>query len=495
MIRSLAQAVAPKVMAGATEGAADVRIFTTPLLEPDETLMARLRQIAHVPGVVRPVVALPDLHWKPLLETPSSTVVATAETIVPVFSSPSPNCGMALLTTPLAEEELTPRLVEAFFARFREAVPLRHTQPALTRTQLQDILLTGAAAVVRQRGLNPDWLSHMEDRGATSTPAQADAAAISHVMPDSVLEQGRYGFCHLGVGGGHFLELQIVEEVVDGEVARLWGLEEGQVVVMLHTGSSALGGHVGRLYARRRKNTRRSAAYFFLKRVLFHGATAGDWRTLGRRLRYYVLPGAFIGIPAASSEGQRCLLALDMATNYGYANRLAVMAAVQEALRAASGRRDMELSLVWDVSHNSIRQEQVDGRAVWVHRHNACRVPLPDRLSGSSPFRHGYPVLLPGTNRTVSYLCVGGTGSTASLHSVNHGAGAWVRAFAQRGLSHALPDAAPTQLFHYATSEVEEVPRLSDEGVMAALHVLMTHDIARPVARLRPLATLSEGKP
>ena len=45
-------------------------------------------------------------------------------------------------------------------------------------------------------------------------------------------------------GGNHFVELQIVDEILDRHAPR-GGLVKGEVVVMIHTGSRDVGFHVG----------------------------------------------------------------------------------------------------------------------------------------------------------------------------------------------------------------------------------------------------------
>ena len=46
-------------------------------------------------------------------------------------------------------------------------------------------------------------------------------------------------------GGNHFVELQVVDEILDRHAAYAAGLVKGEVVVMIHTGSRDVGFHVG----------------------------------------------------------------------------------------------------------------------------------------------------------------------------------------------------------------------------------------------------------
>jgi tRNA-splicing ligase RtcB len=104
--------------------------------------------------------------------------------------------------------------------------------------------------------------------------------------------------------------------------------------------------------------------------------------------------------------------------------------------------------------------------------------------------RTGQPLLLPGTNRTSSYLCVAGEGAHRSLYSVSHGSGSNIKSFVTRGLSGPDPRKRVTLRFDYA-GNVQEVEQLDDAGLEDTLSVLTRHDIVRPVARLRPFAVLN----
>jgi len=143
--------------------------------------------------------------------------------------------------------------------------------------------------------------------------------------------------------------------------------------------------------------------------------------------------------------------------------------------------------LIYDAPHNGVWRERIGEQYLWIHRHNAARVTPPSRLPAGSIYRDtGHPVLLPGSERTSSYLCAGGEGAADTLHSAGHGAGHAVQALA-RPLDKA---ARFTRVYRYGSSSVEQRPQLDDNGVDRVLRALVSHDIARPVARLRPLGVL-----
>ena len=105
--------------------------------------------------------------------------------------------------------------------------------------------------------------------------------------------------------------------------------------------------------------------------------------------------------------------------------------------------------------------------------------------------RTGQALLLPGTSRTSSYLCVAGEGARASLYSASHGAGSTIDRFAGQALSGLDPEGRRTLRFRYSGNGPVEVRQLDDRGVDDTLDTLARHDVVRPVARLRPFAVLN----
>jgi RNA-splicing ligase RtcB len=148
--------------------------------------------------------------------------------------------------------------------------------------------------------------------------------------------------------------------------------------------------------------------------------------------------------------------------------------------------------LIVDSPHNSIYEEELDGRTVVVHRHNTARAYPAERMQGHPVFGAiGQPILLPGTNRTSSYVCVAGDRARDSLYSVCHGAGSNIKRLVESGRSGADPHRRVTLRFAYSGNGASAVPQLDDRGVDDALAVLTRHTIVRPVARLRPFAVLN----
>jgi tRNA-splicing ligase RtcB len=438
-----------------------------------------------------PPVALPDLHLKPRLETPSSTATATRDTLVLGLTSPSPNCGMALIATSLGADDIDEGRLKNLFGRLAVALNPDRRSPVIDDATLDDVMLYGAAAITQHA--SRFTLAAIAGGGQAFSPDETSAnrAAILSSVPEGFRPAARREFGSVG-RGNHFLEVQIVDQVLDEPAATAWGLSAGQMMVMYHVDSGHLGAIAGRLFAYRRKNTFRGRLIEWRVKLPYHlknEETMSLPLCLQKNrvsLRYF-LPRRWLPIQADSREGRRCRWALGAATNYAFAGRLAVLNTLTRTLSEVWGATVDPPRLVYDAPHNGVWQERIGEQVLWVHRHNAVRVTPPSRLPvGSAYGRTGHPVLLPGTERTSSYLCAGGEGAANSLHSAGHGAGHTVQA-----LSHPLDESTRfTRVYGYDNALVEHRPHWSDDGVDAVLGALVAHDIARPVVRLRPIAVL-----
>jgi RNA-splicing ligase RtcB len=182
------------------------------------------------------------------------------------------------------------------------------------------------------------------------------------------------------------------------------------------------------------------------------------------------------------------MLANAAAMNYGFAFRIANYAALRQIAADVFGGTPGQL--VVDSPHNSIYEEQVDGQPAVVHRHNSCRAYPAEMMPAGTTFAEtGQAVLVPGTHRTSSYLCVAG-GSADALYSACHGAGTVVSDFAARGISSEDDQQRSTLRFRYNDAAPADAAHLDDKGIDEVLGVLVRGGLVRPVARMRPFAVL-----
>jgi tRNA-splicing ligase RtcB len=467
--------------------ARSARVFESSDARADRGTLADLVADLHDVDLAAPPVILPDFHHKRNMETPSSVAIATRDTIRPTLTSSSLNCGMALLALDL--ERPNERDVEQFYRQVKDRFPFPRTNRRdLTADDVVQCAIEGGDFAAERFGVDSGELERVEERGRVDIARYGDADRIRRQLPRMVVELSRLRFGSIGPSN-HFIEMQEVEEVFAPEVAAKLGVAQGQVTVQYHGGGGVLTGELGHLFGRRRDFPRPLRMQMAIQKPLHHLASAKSFEQLRQRLDLYFTKGC-PPVPQRSDEGERLLLANAFAMNYGFAFRLATYSWLREFSQRAFGPSGMRL--VVDSPHNSIYEEEVGGRPAVVHRHNAARAFTPDRLAAHPTFAEtGQAILLPGTHRTSSYLCVASGGAHRTLHSACHGAGTVVQDFVTRGISGPDPRGRATLRFRYSDVAPARDPHHDDRGIDEAVRILVDHDVLRPVARLRPFAVLN----
>ncbi|HEX6425358.1 MAG TPA: RtcB family protein [Acidimicrobiales bacterium] len=447
-------------------------VFASRALLPEMASDQSLRQVANVatlPGVVEASYAMPDVHWG--YGFPIGGVAATdverGGVVSPGGVGFDISCGVRLLVSPLRAEELAPRMA-ALMDELDRRIP-RGMGPGgvwhlREETDLAAVLRGGSRyAVARGHGVERD-LARCEDRGAVP---DADPAAVS----DRARRRGLGQVGSLG-SGNHFLEVQVVDRVLDGDAAAAFGLAVGGVCVMIHCGSRGLGHQI----------------------CSDHVATMLD--AMGRH--GITVPDPQLAcVPVRSAEGEAYLGAMAAAANYGRANRQLLTVAAREAFAHATGTG--RLDLLYDVSHNLAKLERhaVGGerRLLCVHRKGATRA-LPPGHAELPPdlARWGQPVLVPGSMGTASHVLAGVAGGGA-FHSTCHGAGrtmsrhAATRRIRGRELRAQLAAQGVAVRARSDRGLAEEAP-FSYKDVDEVVAVCEQAGLARRVARLRPLGVV-----
>jgi tRNA-splicing ligase RtcB len=201
--------------------------------------------------------------------------------------------------------------------------------------------------------------------------------------------------------GNHFVELQVVDAVLDPDAAAVYGVQVGQVAVLIHSGSRGLGHQVCTDYVRMMDS--RLAAY------------------------HIALPDRQLACaPASSPEGRQYLAAMAAAANFAWANRQAIADGVRRAVQAVLGEEAArQTAQVYDVAHNVAKVEVYDGRSVCVHRKGATRAFPAGSEEIPAAYRDvGQPVFIPGSMGTASYVLAGEQGAMErSFGTTCHGAG------------------------------------------------------------------------
>jgi tRNA-splicing ligase RtcB len=353
--------------------------------------LEQLQNVATLPGVVEAVLAMPDIHQGYGFPVGGVAAVELPDGVVsPGGVGYDINCGVRLLALPLHADELANRR-EPLVHEIARSVPAGAGKRSREgrRWPIERVLSEGAAVVAER----PDDVELTESGGRLPG---ADPGAVS----PRARERGDGQLGTMG-SGNHFVELQRVEELLDQGCADSFGLEEGQLTVLIHSGSRGLGHQVCGDYVR---------------------AMEPAMRRYGIELPDRQLACA----PASSPEGQAYLAAMAAAANFAWANRQAIADAVRAAIRSVLGAPVAEATRqVYDVAHNVAKVERHGGRDVLVHRKGATRAFAAGSEEIPACYRSvGQPVFIPGSMGTSSFVLAGEPGSsTRSFATACHGAG------------------------------------------------------------------------
>ncbi|HML59446.1 RtcB family protein [Solidesulfovibrio sp.] len=448
------------------------RIFGSPaaVAAMEDGVFDQLRNVASLPGVASPVVAMPDAHAG--YGFPIGCVAAFDPEAGGVVSAGGVGfdiaCGVRTLLCDCDREDVEPvreALADALFALVPAGLG---TSGALRLSEKEmDRMLAGGAAWAVERGFGEkEDLARIEDGGRL---AGADPDAVSQ----KAKERQRDALGTLG-SGNHYLEVQYVDEVRDARAATALGIRPGQAALSIHCGSRGLGHQTA---------TEHIAA--MLAAAPGHGL---------------VLPDPELACaPADCAEARRYLGAMRAAANCALAGRQVITHLCREAFaRFFPGTR---LRLLYDVSHNLCRSERhaVDGRVktLLVHRKGATRALGPHHPDLPAAFRGvGQPVIVGGSMGTASAILTGtDAAESLSFSSACHGAGRAMsrkqalKRFNGRGVLQELAARGVSIRAHDLRGLGEEAPGAYKdiEDVVAAVHAL---GLATTTARLRPLACI-----
>lgn len=445
-------------------------------MQTDRTI-GQAVNVTFLPGVKKHVIVLPDGHEG--YGFPIGGVAATDYddgVISPGGVGYDINCGVRLIRTNLTEKEARPKLRELVKELFRSVPSGLGNVGALNLSggELDRVLSDGAKwAVENGRGVGRD-LEFCEENG---TMKHSDPAKVS----SEAKKRGAKSLGTLG-SGNHFLEVETVNRVVDPVAAKTFGIDdEGQVCVLMHTGSRGLGHQVCSDYLR----------------IVEANSSSFKIDLPDRELAC---------APASSREAEGYRLAMGAALNYAWANRQVITSSVRRAFERVFGMSasDLGMDLVYDVAHNicKVEEHMTDDKSkrrqkVFVHRKGATRAFPKGNEAVTMAYRNvGQPVLIPGSMGTASWVLLGQERSLeASFGSTAHGAGrtmsrgAAIRAYPYEQVRRDLESRGIILEAASKKGAVEEAPG-AYKDVDAVAEVSHRAGIATMVVRLTPMAVV-----
>jgi len=459
------------------------KMRTEGLVYADERMIAAIRkdasldQVANVaclPGIVGRSLAMPDIHWGYGFPIGGVAAFDMEDGVVsPGGVGYDINCGVRLLRSNMDAEAIRGQirtLVDTLFRNIPAGVGSRRKDIKLSARELENVLVKGAAWGVSHGFGSQEDLEHIEEGGCI---AGGDPEYVSQ----RASTRGKDQLGTLG-SGNHFVEVGYVEAVYDEAAAEALSLRQGQVTVIVHTGSRGLG----------------------------HQICDDNIKTLlkaSAKYRIDLPDKQLCCAPIESRESKQYLSAMACAANFAFCNRQLITHWVRETFQDVlqAGPRDLGLHLVYDVCHNIAKVEthEVDGktRKLCVHRKGATRAFPPH--SPFIPERYkevGQPVLIPGDMGRYSYVLVGtDTALKETFGSTCHGAGRVMsrrqakKVAGGRAIVRELEDQGIYVRGASKGTIREEIPE-AYKDVAHVVNVVHQAGIGKKVARLKPMGVM-----
>jgi tRNA-splicing ligase RtcB len=382
------------------------RIFATEKLiqEMDAGVFDQVTNVATLPGVIDYAFCMPDGHWG--YGFPIGGVAAMDPdhgVISPGGIGFDVNCGMRLVLTNFAYDELQPRIKE-LVDRLFERVPCGVGGSGfvnISQSEFRDMIERGSRWCLEKGFALPEDLESTEEEGCSPG---ADASKVSQ----KAVERGYKQIGTLG-SGNHYLEIQVAkpENVFDRGLAETFGISiPNQVALMFHCGSRGFGHQIATDYLQ-----------IFLK-------------AMSAKYRIQTPDRELACAPFRSPEGQDYFAAMKCAINMSFVNRQVILHRIREVFSDMFHRdpADMGLRQIYDVAHNTAKLEThtVDGkpRTLLVHRKGATRAFGPGMEGVPAAYSAaGQPVIIGGSMESGSYLLAGAATGSSSFYSTAHGSG------------------------------------------------------------------------
>lgn len=438
--------------------------------------MKQIANVASLPGIVYKSIGLPDVHsgYGFAIGNAAAFDVSDPNAIIsPGGVGFDINCGVRLIRTNLSEKDVLPvkeQLTQSLFDHIPVGVGSKGIIPMIAR-DFEECLEMGVDWTLREGYSWAEDKEHCEEYGRmlTADPTKVSSRAKKRGLP----QLGTLG------AGNHYGEVQVVDEIYDEHAAKKMGIDrKGQICVMVHCGSRGLGHQVAT-----------DALVAMEKAMKRDKIQVNDRQLACARIN--------------SEEGQDYLKGMAAAANFAWVNRSCMTFCARQAFAKIfhTSPDDLDMQLVYDVSHNIAKFEEhiVDGKqkTLCLHRKGATRAFGPHHPLISVDYQlTGQPVLIGGTMGTCSYVLTGTEkGMTETFGTTCHGAGrALSRAKSRRNLDfqEVLDKLADQGISIRVASPklvMEEAPE-SYKNVTDVVDTCHEAGISKKCIKLRPIAVI-----
>lgn len=441
--------------------------------EQEETLK-QVANVATLPGIINASYAMPDIHYGYGFPIGGVAAFNMDEGVIsPGGVGFDIACGVRLLRSDLEYKDIKKNmdsLMNNIFINVPKGIGTKG-RIKLTEKEMVNIFKNGALWAVKSGYGEEEDLNYIEEKGCM------DGAEPLNVSKEAI----QRGFDQVGTlgSGNHFIEVQKVDEIYDKVVAKKFGLFEGQITVMIHSGSRGLGHQICSDYLK----------------VMQAASKKYNINLPDRQLAC---------APLNSPESQKYYSAMVCAANFAMANRECLAHWIRLVFEKIFNKsyKKLGMDLIYDVSHNIARFEKhdVNGKQqeVCVHRKGATRSFGPNCFGVPDDFKDfGQPVIIPGDMGRYSYILTGTKQAMyESFGSTCHGAGRLLsRTSAKKKvngkqLQKELFDTKGIIILTNSLSGLSEEAPIAYKDVKNIVDIAQKAGLSKKVARLIPLGVI-----
>jgi len=473
-------------------------------LLPAEETFRQIESIATHGSLFQATAAMPDVMSKPGRKNAAGTTVVSDTHILPQVNDSDPNCGMRVVATNLTDQNTTPEQIDELFEALVPEVPTKaYVGTRVPFHVVVDICRKGTQAIIDHLGIDTkDELINTQG-GGNYFGRELSKQDIFDVIPKLYLHFAQFRLGITGAAGNHFLDLMKITDIVSEKEATKMGLNKGQYVFMIHTGSGILGQYTMYTYTAKVREHLSQTIMTWIGHMTFSTRKKETYKSIAKKVRYYMKhkidsDELFTFDSVKDPEAtQMYMNARAAASNFGVANRATITHNVSQVAKQVLGR-DIEARLVYDLPHVSVTQEEHFGKDVWVHRSNVTRAYGPQKMKD---FDHplyskiGEPVFIPSSMSTEAFIGLGTDRNDTSYFSAPHGTGKGVEiseenAPQDRDALMAKMASRGVKLYNGKSSKTVEQDSSRYKDVSQVMAGVEENGIAKVIAKMEPVAVI-----
>ncbi len=439
-----------------------------------DNALSQVVNVATLPGIQKYSMAMPDIHYG--YGFPIGGVAAfdlENGIISPGGVGYDINCGVRFCRTNLFLKDIKnkiPEIAQGFYEFVPSGIGSHGAIKRLNQKEEEEVMTKGAKWVIEQGYGEESDLEATESFGR-----------MKEANPDKVSQRARgRGLNQVGTlgSGNHFVEIGVIDEVYDQNLANEFSLAKDKVIVMVHSGSRGFGYQICDDYL-----------HLMVGQI--------------NKLPFSIPDRQLACTPFNSKLGSDYFQAMSCAANYAWANRQVLMSLTNRALQKtlSISKSNLGFRLIYDVCHNiaKVEKHKINGKEMdlCVHRKGATRSFGPHQSELAERFQKtGQPVIVPGDMGTHSFLMVGTNQSMKeTFGSCCHGAGrlmsrsAAKRKFNFNQVKNKLQNQGIVVYSVQRNTLVEESPD-TYKDVTEVVEAVSLAGLAKKVVRTRPLGVL-----